>query len=163
MENKLKASVQSTLMMTMSMGWDYVPELGPPTGLFFIPQVIACMSMGSHGEMILTGEISWFVHQSSLAILPAESSSNKATEMITLAFEISFFHTSKWFHKCRKILRPRALRLLRRKMCCGYLSPLKIHRLGRSWTGEHWTSMLIAIPVIFNRGYAYPRGYANTS
>jgi hypothetical protein len=26
--------------MFMSMGWDYVSELRPPTGLLFIPQVI---------------------------------------------------------------------------------------------------------------------------
>jgi hypothetical protein len=28
------------MMMMMSMGWDYVSELRPPTGLLFVPQVI---------------------------------------------------------------------------------------------------------------------------
>jgi hypothetical protein len=58
------------IIMMMSMGWDYVPELRPPTGLVFIPRW--CMSMENHGVvMMLTEENSWFVHQSSLAILPA--------------------------------------------------------------------------------------------
>jgi hypothetical protein len=35
------------------------------------------MCIESHGGMIVTGENSLFIHQSSLAILPAESSSNK--------------------------------------------------------------------------------------
>jgi hypothetical protein len=29
---------------------------------------------------------------------------------------------------------PPALLLLQRKVCCGFLSPLKIHRLGQIWT-----------------------------
>jgi hypothetical protein len=33
------------MMTTMSMGWDYVPELRPPTGLLFIPE-----AMYEHGE-----------------------------------------------------------------------------------------------------------------
>jgi hypothetical protein len=36
------------------------------------------MSMENYGEMILTGEFSWFVHQSSLAILEAASSESKS-------------------------------------------------------------------------------------
>jgi hypothetical protein len=33
------------MMMIMSMGWDYISELRPPTGLLFILQVIP-----EHGE-----------------------------------------------------------------------------------------------------------------
>jgi hypothetical protein len=36
------------------------------------------MSIGNHGRMMLTGEDSYFICQSSLAILPAESYSSKA-------------------------------------------------------------------------------------
>jgi hypothetical protein len=36
------------------------------------------MSMDNHGGMTSTGENSWVVHQSSLAILPVESSSSKS-------------------------------------------------------------------------------------
>jgi hypothetical protein len=32
--------LRKLFMMTISMGWDYVSELRPPTGLFFTPQVI---------------------------------------------------------------------------------------------------------------------------
>jgi hypothetical protein len=39
----------------MLMGWDYVSELRPPTGLLFIPVTIYCMSMEPRG-MILTGK-----------------------------------------------------------------------------------------------------------
>jgi hypothetical protein len=49
-EHKLKL-----LLMSMSMGWDYVSELRPPMGVLFIPQVIYEYTK-SHGGMILTGE-----------------------------------------------------------------------------------------------------------
>jgi hypothetical protein len=35
-------------------------------------------------------------------------------------------------------MRPPALFLIRSKMCCGFLSPLKIHRLGQVWTRDPW-------------------------
>jgi hypothetical protein len=48
------------LMMVMPMGWDYISELQPPTGLLFIPQLIY-----EHGKPwwndIGRGN-SWFVH-----------------------------------------------------------------------------------------------------
>jgi hypothetical protein len=40
------------LMMIMLMVWDYVSELRPPTGLFFIHQ----MSLENHGGTISSGE-----------------------------------------------------------------------------------------------------------
>jgi hypothetical protein len=42
---------------------------------------------------------------------------------------------------CRKILRHGTFPLYfpsERKVCCGFLSPLKIHRLGRVWTRDPW-------------------------
>jgi hypothetical protein len=39
----------------MSMGWDYVSELQPPTGLLFIPQVIH-MSIENHDEIMILRE-----------------------------------------------------------------------------------------------------------
>jgi hypothetical protein len=57
------------LLLLMSMGWDYVSKLQPPTGLLFSPRWY--MSMDNRGRMISTGENSWLVHQSSLEILPA--------------------------------------------------------------------------------------------
>jgi hypothetical protein len=55
------------IMMIMSIGWDYVSELLPPTGLLFISQVI--LSMENHDEMISAGENSWFVYHNSLEIV----------------------------------------------------------------------------------------------
>jgi hypothetical protein len=51
------------MMMIVSMGWNYVSEQRPPTGLLFILQVIY-----EHGEpwMLSSGKSSWFVHQSAL-------------------------------------------------------------------------------------------------
>jgi hypothetical protein len=60
---------ESPLLITM--GWDYVSEPRPPTGLLFIPRVWAW------GAMVMTmpaGDYSWLVHQSFLAVLPAETS-----------------------------------------------------------------------------------------
>jgi hypothetical protein len=49
-------------------------------------------------------------------------------------------HTCKWYFTCCKILWHGASGFipLQRKACCGFLSPLKIHRLGRVWTREPW-------------------------
>jgi hypothetical protein len=57
------------------------------------------MNMEDHGVMISTEENSCFVHQSSLAVLPAESSSIKqeegAKETINVALRSVFIHTSQ--------------------------------------------------------------------
>jgi hypothetical protein len=67
------------------------------------------VSMASHGD----DGAGWvLVHQSSLAVLPAETSG--ASRM-----------------------GPPALLLVRRKVCCGFLSPLQIH-LGWVWTRDPW-------------------------
>jgi hypothetical protein len=56
--------------MIMSTGWYYVSELLALTGLLFIPMWY--MSMDNHGGMMMSTEDNFlFVHQSSLAILPA--------------------------------------------------------------------------------------------
>jgi len=59
------------MIMIMSMGWDYVSELRPPTDLLLIPQMIQVMSMENHGGKMSTGESPSFVHRASLPILPA--------------------------------------------------------------------------------------------
>jgi hypothetical protein len=47
------------------------------------------MSMENHGRMILTGENSWFIHQSLLAILPTELSSSKGGGTGEVSYEFS--------------------------------------------------------------------------
>jgi hypothetical protein len=92
----------------------------------------------NHGVMISIGEISWFVHQSSLAILPAEISSIKAGETgwrKWLALPSIFVHTSKRCLTCRKTLR---------RVANGFTSPPKegvlriIIALRLEWTHEPW-------------------------
>jgi hypothetical protein len=54
------------------MGWDYVSELLPPMGLLFIPWWYVNMEIMV--MMMPAGDNSWLVHQSSLAVLPGETS-----------------------------------------------------------------------------------------
>jgi hypothetical protein len=97
------------------MGWDDVSELQPPTGILFIPQVIY-----EHGEPWW-----WYVHQGSLANLPAESSGSKQEEwakgmsiwpckVFLFILQVIFLHTVKSYN-----MGPPALLLLRSKVCCG--------------------------------------------
>jgi hypothetical protein len=81
----------------ISMGWDYISELRPLTSLLFISQMY--VSIENHGRMISTEENSWFVHQNSLAVLPAVSSSSKqeewAKKIMTLNLLNIFVYTSQ--------------------------------------------------------------------
>jgi hypothetical protein len=62
------------------------------------------MSTENYGGMIWTGRNSWFVHQSSLAILPAESCKEEETgEDYEFCLTKYLFHTSKYSLTCRKI------------------------------------------------------------
>jgi hypothetical protein len=67
-DKKAAALVRRTLII-MSMGRDFVSEMRSPMDLLFIPWLY--MSLENRGGMVSTGEIS-LVHQSCLAILPAE-------------------------------------------------------------------------------------------
>jgi hypothetical protein len=115
----------------MSMGLEYVSELRLPTGLLFIPQVIY-----EHGESLWNDtdrEKSSFDHQRPLEILTSHLVAKQeelAKKMIHFAFAKYLFHTSNGSLTCRKILRHGADGFipLRRKACCGFLSPLKMHR-----------------------------------
>jgi hypothetical protein len=121
MEELLYVFTNVIMMMIMSMGWDYASELRPQRCPLFIPQVI-------YEHELWWNDIdrgnSWFVHQSSLAFLPAESSSSKAGVTGEGNYEFSiwsiFVYISKGFLTCRKISRmgPTALLALRRKACC---------------------------------------------
>jgi hypothetical protein len=98
------------------------------------------INVENHGGVMSTGKNSWFVYQSSLAILPAESSGSgreeRARGIMNLALISIFVHTCKCFlHAVKSQDRvPPALLPLRRKACCGFVSPLKIDRLCWVWT-----------------------------
>jgi hypothetical protein len=114
--------------------------------------------------MILTGSNSKLVYQSSLAallsggpvsrdfnaaapvlvgFLPADTSlervgggGRKWEFSVSIAMELRrdlFLHAVKSYD-----MGPPALFPVRRKVCCGFLSPLKIHRLGRARTRNVW-------------------------
>jgi hypothetical protein len=57
---------------------------------------------------------------------------------------------------CRKIfdVGPPALLPIWMKVCCGFLSPLKIHRLGRVWTRHFWVRLSILIYHLGDEQYA---------
>jgi hypothetical protein len=82
--------------------------------------------MDNHGRMKQTEKNSWFVHQSSLAILPAESSGSKQEErakgIMNSALWSIFVHTCKWFlHAVKSYdMVPPASVPLRRNACCGF-------------------------------------------
>jgi hypothetical protein len=78
--------------------------------------------------------------------------------MINLTFEIPVFIPQSDFFACCKIFRHGASGLTSplKKLCCGFLSPLKIHPLVRVWTANlgsngkhanHYTTKAIAVNV----------------
>jgi hypothetical protein len=88
----------------MSMGWDYVSELRPPTGLLFVTQVIY-----EHGEQCWSN-----IDRGRLLIRPPELSGNhKSSHLVAkqeeLAKEMNFAleasRASKGSLTCQKILR----------------------------------------------------------
>jgi hypothetical protein len=91
----------------MSMGWDYISELRPPTGLFIIPHVI-----------YKQGEPRWNdTDRREFLISPPEFSGKSTTshliakqeelakEIMNLAPWSIFVHSLKGSLTCRKILR----------------------------------------------------------
>jgi hypothetical protein len=105
MVKELNITLLMIMIMIMFMEWDYVSKLQPPTVLLLIPRWY--MNMEGHGGMI-SKETPWFVHQSSLAVLTAESSRNKSggtwrRKRILPSKYLCWY--SEWFIKCRNILR----------------------------------------------------------
>jgi hypothetical protein len=120
------------------MGWDCLRTA--TTGLFFIPRVIC-----EHGELWWLWWWCW------LGITPDLSTRalcqsyqqrhlGQLGEMdkgVRILF-ISVWNTSRDLQHAVKSydMRPPALFSIRIKVCCGFLSFLKIHRLGRVWTRD---------------------------
>jgi hypothetical protein len=98
-------SREGITMMIMSMGWDYVSELRPPTGLLFIPM---WYNMQNHGGIISIGKTSesstralWQSYQQNNLVVKQEKLEK---EMMNFAVR-SILHTSNGFLTCRKIFR----------------------------------------------------------
>jgi hypothetical protein len=118
------------------MVWDYVSELRPPTGLFFIRRMIC-----EHGELwwwrcrldSSTRELWQSYYQRHLG---EEEGMDEGVRILP----ISIWNTSRDLQYAVKSydLGPPSLLPIQRNVCCGFLSPLKIHRFGRVWTREPW-------------------------
>jgi len=74
----------------------------------------------------------------SLAILPSYQSNSKLggsgwSKLWIFYFSHTLLDVAKSYN-----MGPPALLPFQKKVCCGFLSLLKIHRLGRAWTREPW-------------------------
>jgi hypothetical protein len=89
--------------------------------------------------MILAVDNSLLVHQSSLAVLPAETSgASRRNRRRSDNFACHYLKYLKGSLTCHKILWHGTSSFISiwRKLCCGFLSPLKIHRLVQVWTHD---------------------------
>jgi hypothetical protein len=86
--------------------------------------------------MMMPVDNSLLVHQSSLPVLPAETSgASRRNGRKSEDFVYQYLKFLKGSLTCRKILRHGTSGFTSHPKegvaCCGFLSPLKIHRLGR--------------------------------
>jgi hypothetical protein len=102
------------------------------------------VSMESHGDiMIPDAGNSWLVHQSSLAVTPAETcEANSRKWMKEWEFCLfSVWDTSRDLQHAVKSYDkgpPALLAIWRTKMCCRFVSPIEIHHLNQVWTHDLW-------------------------
>jgi hypothetical protein len=78
----------------MSMGWNHISELFPPTGLLFIPRWY--MSVESHGEIILTGKTEKFREKYVSVPLRRPQNSNWMTRARTRASAMRGRRLTAW-------------------------------------------------------------------
>jgi hypothetical protein len=90
------------------IGWDYVSELRPPAGPIVHPPGDMWAWRGMVMMMMMTmmpaGDNSWLVHQSSLAVLPAEISGAGRMDKGLRILSILYLRYLKGSLTCRKIL-----------------------------------------------------------
>jgi hypothetical protein len=116
--------------LIMSRWWDYVSELRPPSCLLFIPQEI-----WKHGEPWWWCRLGITPDSSSRALCQSNQQSYMGTSRRNGRKSENFaYHYLKRL-KGKKVksydMGLPALLPIRRKVCCGFLSPLEIHRLCR--------------------------------
>jgi hypothetical protein len=122
------------------MGWDYVSELWPPTSLLFIPRV-TCQHGGPWWWWCRLGITS---DSSTRALWQPYRQRHLrqagGTDEGVRILPISIWNTSRDLQHAVKSygMGPSTSLAIRRKVCCGFLSPFKIHRLGRVWTRDPW-------------------------
>jgi hypothetical protein len=127
------------IIIIMSVGWDYVSELRPPKGLFFIPRMIYEQREPRWNDA--NKENSWFFHHSSLAVVPSHPIACRSDGRQEWEFGLAkyFYSHLQMIVSCRKNLSTWDFDFISfRWIYCGFLSPLKIHRLCRVWTLDTW-------------------------
>jgi hypothetical protein len=127
------------------MGWDWRLRTAPSTGLLFISGWFAMWNMVWWYWQMLTPNLSnralW--EPPVLADGPVSRDISGASGRMGEVNE-NLVYPSPWDFKrsftCLKIngMGPPALLPIRRNVCCGYLSPLEIHRLDRVRTRNLW-------------------------
>jgi hypothetical protein len=119
--------------------------------------------------MVMTmsaGENSWLVYQSSLTILPAETHGSGYSSNGRKSENFAYYYLRYVSRSvtCRKILTTWDLRLpLQRKVCCGFVSFLKIHRLVRVWTCDPWAQWQAQLPLHHRDGKGCVSVFASPS
>jgi hypothetical protein len=88
------------MTMIMSMGWDYVSELRPQAGIFFIPHVIhehgePWWNDIDRGKLLIRPPVTWQSYQKIWR--------NLAKEFMNLAFGVSLFIRRSDFFTCRQM------------------------------------------------------------
>jgi hypothetical protein len=118
------------------MGWDWRLRTAKTNGPIFHPP--RDYEWNAVVMMMQAEDNFWLVYQSSLAVLPAETSgpsrrNGRRSENFAYSVSLIRQHAIKSYD-----MGPPALLHIRRKVCCGFLSLLKIHRLSRVWTRDPW-------------------------
>jgi hypothetical protein len=92
-------------------------------------------------EIMVPTRENWLVHQSSLAVIPAETSgARRRNWRMSKNFAYHYLRHVKGFLTCRNILRYGISVFISnaKEGVLRILSPLKIHCIGRVWTCERW-------------------------
>jgi hypothetical protein len=96
---------QTLMMRSMSMGWGYVSELRPPTGLLLAPMWYTRME--KHGGIILRGKNSCFFQRAlwqsrqERHLVAKQEKHGEGNEFVLRSI---FVHASKWYFTCYKNL-----------------------------------------------------------
>jgi hypothetical protein len=130
-------------MIILSVGWAYVSELRPPTGLLFIHQV-----------MYVHGEPRWInIDKGKLPIRPPELSGHPTSNHLVVSqeellkklwfspFELSLSYFEGIFTCCKILRYGDDFTSPQKKACCGFLLPLKMCRSRPCLSPLNWGPM----------------------
>jgi hypothetical protein len=117
-------------MMIMSMGWDYVSELRPPVGLLFI----------SRGGILYNHGKPWWNAVDRGNLVATRRNGQRKWRILALQSFLLILASDFWNAVKSYDMGPTALLPIRRKACCGFLSPrpyLNPRTLNLGSNGKH--------------------------